>query len=200
MPAEPPRINQASENNKQSILEQLLKVLAPNAKVLEIASGAGVHARHFAAAMPGVEWQPSDREFETFGLVESLGAETLPNIKTPILLDIAQWPNLVAKYDAAYSANCIHVIPEQLLEPYVDGCAKSLAPAGAMLLYGPFKYADKFTTRSNADFDEFLRASYPGGGIRDFEEIDRLAGERGMQFVSDTPMPSNNQFLVWRKA
>ena len=69
-----------------------------------------------------------------------------------------------------------------------------------MLLYGPFKYAGKFTTQSNADFDEFLRASYPGGGIRDFEEIDRLAGERGMQFVSDTPMPSNNQFLVWRKA
>ena len=38
----------------------LRRVLPPDTRVLEIASGAGEHAVYFAAALPGVRWRPSD--------------------------------------------------------------------------------------------------------------------------------------------
>ncbi|MEP2557852.1 MAG: DUF938 domain-containing protein, partial [Rhizobiaceae bacterium] len=93
----------------------------------------------------------------------------------------------------------------ELLTPYVAGAAASLNPGGLMLLYGPYKYGGEFTTPSNADFDQFLRNTYPGidgggsGGIKDFERLDSLAQARGLQLVRDIAMPANNQFLIWRK-
>ena len=134
------------------------------------------------------------------GLVERLEQEAPDNVLPPIIVDITHWPTLRPKYDAVFSANCIHIAPETLLEPYVAGAAKSLKPGGLLLLYGPFKYGGEFTTPSNAQFNEWLGANYPGGGIRDFDVVNGLAEQNGLKFVSDTPMPANNQFLVWCKA
>ena len=96
-------------------------------------------------------------------------------------------------------ANCIHIIPDALVQPYVEGAARSLSPGGLMLLYGPYKYGGDFTTPSNADFDVFLRNTYAGGGIKDVEPIAGHAEAKGLTLVQDIAMPANNQFLIWRK-
>ena len=167
--------------------------------MLEIASGTAQHALHFARHMPDIIWQPSDISLETYGLADTISQSGLPNLRPPIVLDVARWPGFDREYDGVYSANCIHVMPYQNLRPYVVGAARALKPGGMMMLYGPFKYGGQFTTQSNADFDGFLRGTYEAGGIRDFEEVDQLAGEAGLTFFSDEDMPANNQFLIWRK-
>jgi len=195
-----PQFSKSADKNKGVILDQLRRYLAPGAEVLEIASGTGQHAIHFARAMPDVIWQPSDRDLDTFGLQDTLAGENLTNLRAPVELDVTRWPSFDHDYDTVYSANCIHVMPSRNLEPYIAGAAKALKPDGMMMLYGPFKYDGAFTTESNAQFDAFLRGTYEDGGIRDFEEVDRLAVENGLVFLSDTAMPANNQFIVWQKA
>ena len=194
-----PPFSRSAEANKDVILQQLQTVLTPSARVLEIASGTGQHALYFAHHLHGVEWQPSDRDLNEYQLADTIQNAGLKALQQPIVLDVLHWPNLRPKFDAVYSANCIHVMPEGNLKPYVEGAAKSLKQDGCLLLYGPFKYGGEFTTESNGDFNQWLREQYEGAGIRDFETVDQLAKDNGLTFESDTPMPANNQFLVWRK-
>ncbi|MEP1208330.1 MAG: DUF938 domain-containing protein [Rhizobiaceae bacterium] len=194
-----PPFSKSADANKDHILEQLQACLKPHDKVLEIASGTGQHAVHFSQHMPDIVWQSSDLDLTTFGLEQVIAAHPRPNLPTPLRLDIGNWPPLAASYNAVYSANCIHIIGSELLAPYVAGAARSLGQGGLMLLYGPYKYDGDFTTESNAGFDQFLRSTYDGGGIKDFEMLDQLATDNGLELESDTAMPANNQFLIWRK-
>jgi cyclopropane fatty-acyl-phospholipid synthase-like methyltransferase len=194
-----PHFSTSADNNKMPILEQLRTVLNDGNRVLEIASGTGQHALCFSADMPAIDWQPSDRDLQAFGLAETLAKQTRANLLELIVVDIAHWPPMAAKFDAVYSSNCLHIISSELVEPYISGAASCLRPGGSMLLYGPYKYGGNFTTPSNQDFDGFLRKTYPGGGIRDIEMVKELARANGLVFVSDTPMPANNQFMIWRK-
>ncbi len=194
-----PPSSKAAEANKGVILDRLQTVLKPGARVLEIASGSGQHALHFAHHLENVEWQSSDRDLNEYRLIDTIRSADLKNLVAPIVLDILHWPNLRPKFDAVFSANCLHVMPEKNLKPYVEGAAKNLTQDGCLLLYGPFKYDGEFTTESNAEFSKFLTETYEDAGIRDFETVDQLAKDNGLTFESDTPMPANNQFLVWRK-
>src|SRR6185312_6007380 len=60
----------SAERNKDPILAVLTRVLPKRGVVLEIASGTGQHVLHFAKALPGLTWQPSDPDPE---LRESVG-------------------------------------------------------------------------------------------------------------------------------
>jgi len=194
-----PHFSQAAENNKDAILAQLRKILRPQDHVLEIASGTGQHADYFTAAMSDIVWQPSDRDLTEYGLEKYLSTLSRPNLIKPIIIDIDQWPDLPREYDAVYSANCVHIINFPSLEKYIRGATNALKTGGALILYGPFKYGGAFTTESNSQFDVFLRNTYPGSGIRDFEAVDELAQSEGLAFEDDIAMPANNQLLIWRK-
>ena len=198
-PSPPPPFSKSADNNKDHILEQLRACLNSGDAVLEVASGTGQHGLHFSTHMPEITWQCSDLDLETFALGNTLAHHARSNLPMPLVLDIAAWPSLPQTYDAVYSANCIHIIPGELVQPYVEGAAASLKPGGLMLLYGPYKYDGAFTTQSNADFDTFLSNTYPGGGIKDFETLDSLANANGLTLQQDIAMPANNQFLIWRK-
>src|SRR5258708_9896993 len=50
----------AVARNRGPILAVLREVLPAGGTVLEIASGTGEHAIHFAAALPHLVWQPTD--------------------------------------------------------------------------------------------------------------------------------------------
>ena len=50
----------ATVRNREPILEVLREHFAGARRVLEIGSGTGEHAVHFAAALPHLDWQPSD--------------------------------------------------------------------------------------------------------------------------------------------
>mgnify|MGYP000352619361 CR=1 FL=1 len=78
-------------------------------------------------------------------------------------------------------------------------CNMTIEAGGIFCLYGPFNYHGGYTSESNARFDAFLKSRDPDSGIRDFEQLDRLAGEHGLQFRHDHEMPVNNRILVWRK-
>ena len=54
----------AAQRNRDAILQVLRGLLTPCAFVLEIASGSGEHAAHFAAALPDCIFQPSDPDPE----------------------------------------------------------------------------------------------------------------------------------------
>ncbi len=195
---EPP-FSRSADANKDHILNQLTTCLKAGDLVLEIASGTGQHIVHFSKNLPDIHWQSSDVDLVNYGLPEVVANNQCANLLAPLSLDIASWPELNARFDAVYSANCIHIIGSELLAPYVAGAAGVLNPGGLMLLYGPYKYGGEFTTQSNADFDQYLRSSNQGGGIKDFETLDELAKQNGLALENDVDMPANNQFLIWRK-
>jgi hypothetical protein len=84
----------ASERNRDPILEVLRVHFAGRRHVLEIGSGTGQHAVHFAAAMPWLVWQCSDRAEYLPGIRAWLDEAALPNTPAPAELDVAstQWP------------------------------------------------------------------------------------------------------------
>lgn len=191
--------SQAAENNKDVIADVLGTAFAKASRVLEIGSGTGQHAVHFAREMPHLQWQPSDRHEQIAGIQERLAFEGADNILPPVVLDVADHPWKIDAVDAVYSANCVHIMSWAHVEHLFRGVGKVLGDDGLTCLYGPFKYDGAFTTESNARFDQSLRMRNPLSGIRDFEAVDALARQEGMNLVADHAMPANNQLLVWRR-
>ena len=192
--------SQASENNKQPILAVLQRYLTEASRVLEIAGGTGQHAVHFAQAFPQLVWQSSDIPEALSTLMPRITRSGLDNLPEPIALNVdGDWP-VAARFDAIFSANSLHIMAAESVENFFPGAATSLNSGGYLLVYGPFKYGGDFTTESNARFEQWLKARDPASGIRDFEWVNSLAGEVGLEFVEDSAMPANNQLLVWQKS
>ena len=187
----------ASERNKGPILEVLREAFAGCKHVLEIGSGTGQHAVHFALAMPWLVWQPSDLEEAMPGLRKRIFSEGPSNLRAPVLLDVTQLPWDVRKVDGVFTANTLHIMHWPQVEAFFAGLP-TVAKAGTVLaIYGPFRYGGDYTSESNESFDTMLHARDPESGIRDFEAVDALARAAGFTPVADYPMPANNQILVW---
>jgi len=192
--------SQACENNKTPILAVLRQAFAGCRRVLEIGSGTGQHAAHFAAGLPHLVWQPSDRAPNLPGVRAWCEDAGLANLGEPLALDVHQrrWP--LTSFDAAFSANTAHIMHWPAVERMFAGVGEYLEPPGVMALYGPFRYAGRPTAPSNERFDAWLRAQDPGMGVRDFEAVDALARAAGLELLADHAMPANNRALVWRRA
>ncbi|WP_407067636.1 DUF938 domain-containing protein [Marilutibacter alkalisoli] len=199
----------ACDRNRGPILEVLLRHFANARHVLEIGSGTGQHAVHFAAAMPWLAWQCADRAEYLPGIGQWLDEAGLPN--TPPAIELAAVaaplpgfspsPPLpdAAGYDAVFSANTLHIMGWAEVEAFFAGLATVLAPAATVVVYGPFNYGGGYTSASNREFDGWLKARDPRSGIRDFEAVNALAAGIGLRLVEDVAMPANNRCLVWRR-
>ena len=77
--------------------------------------------------------------------------------------------------------------------------AECIKLGGLMACYGPFNYNGQFTSASNAQFDQSLRMRDPHSGVRNFEDLQKLAEDAGLHFLCDYEMPANNRMLVWQK-
>ncbi|HVI59589.1 MAG TPA: DUF938 domain-containing protein [Luteimonas sp.] len=191
----------ACERNREPILAVLRDCFADRRRVLEIGSGTGQHAVHFAAAMPWLAWQCSERAEHLPGIRAWLDEAGLANTPPPLELDVARGPWPVRGYDAVFSANTLHIMGWPGVEAFFAGVGRLLADAdgGVLAVYGPFNYAGAHTSDSNRAFDAWLQARDPRSGIRDFEAVDALANAVGLRLADDVAMPANNRCLVWRR-
>jgi cyclopropane fatty-acyl-phospholipid synthase-like methyltransferase len=191
--------SQACERNKGPILRVLAGALAASATVLEIGSGSGQHAVHFAGHLAHLTWQPSELGAQLAPLAERVHLQGPPNLKSPIELDIRQLPWAVPRVDAVFSANTLHIVAWQAVEDFFRGVGAVLCAPGVLCVYGPFRYGGRYTSDSNAEFDRYLKERDAASGIRDFEALEALAQAQGLSLAGDYAMPANNQTLVWHR-
>lgn len=190
--------SQACENNKTFILSILAHSFQSNKTVLEIGSGTGQHAVHFAENMPWLSWQTSDVIENHQGISQWLNASPASNLIAPIVLDLNNpWP--MTQVDAIYTANTLHIVSWPLVQAFFQGVSQHLATGGKCCIYGPFNYQGKFTSESNASFDLWLKERDSDSGIRDIEAIVELAEKAGLSLETDHEMPANNRLLVFKK-
>jgi SAM-dependent methyltransferase len=190
----------ACERNRGPIAEVLVRHFAACRSVLEIGSGTGQHAVHFAAELAHLRWQSSDRADYLPGVCAWLAHAGLPNTPPPVELDVArteQWPSV--RFDAAFSANTLHIMAWSEVQALFQMLGTVLDPIATLAVYGPFKYAGRHTSESNAAFDAQLRETAAHRGIRDFEAVDALARAQGLVLREDIAMPANNRCLVWAR-
>ncbi len=189
----------ATERNREAIREVLQRELPATGTVLEIASGTGQHAMHFAAAFPDLVWQPSDPDATAHASIAAYRAESnLANLAAPLELDVTEpWP--IEAVDAIVCINMVHISPWESALALFAGAGQRL-PEGALLyLYGPYRF-DGTTAASNEQFDQSLRARDPRWGVRDVRELGAAASEHGLVLRGAVAMPANNHSLLFRRA
>lgn len=190
----------ACERNRDPILAVIAPLFAPPcAHVLEIGSGTGQHAVYFAARLPHLQWQCSDQARHLSGMRLWLDEAALPNTPPPLALDVseAHWPAL--RVDAVFTANTLHYMPAESAAALLARASEVLRPGGLLVAYGPFNVAGRYTSESNARFDEWLRSVDPRFAIRDMGVLDDQARLHGLHRVGQHDMPAHNFCLVWQK-
>ena len=188
----------ACERNRDPILTVMRERFADRRRVLEIGSGTGQHAAHFAAALPQLIWQTSDVAAHLPGIRLWLAEAQLPNTPEPLLFDVNQaWP--AGPFDAIFSANTLHIMGWDEVVLLFAGLPAVMGPGAMLTVYGPFNEGGRFSSAGNADFDAALRAADPRRGIRDIEAVDALAQAAGLVRIDDHAMPANNRCLTWQR-
>lgn len=192
-----------ADRNKEPILEVIADLLSQSSRVLEVGSGTGQHALYFAEQMPHLTWVPSDFSDGLEILRSQFAQNAMPNIAEPIDLDVRNLPwDQSIKHndiDLVYTTNTLHIMSWSAVENFFEGVEQILQERGHLVVYGPFKYAGNFTTPSNAQFDLWLKNRDPESGVRDFEAVDELARNIGLNLLHDHAMPANNQCLIWQR-
>ncbi|WP_018266273.1 DUF938 domain-containing protein [Methylosinus sp. LW4] len=189
----------AAARNRGPILDVLRAELPAEGLVLEIASGTGEHSAHFATHLPGLVFQPTDRDERARESVAAwVSAMALPNLRAPLALDATQLPWPVTKADAIVCINMIHISPWESTESLFATAAAMLPEGAPVCLYGPYKRGGAHTAPSNEEFDASLRASNPAWGVRDIETVIACAQKNGFSEPRIVEMPANNLTLVFR--
>ncbi len=189
----------ACERNREPILDVLRERFARCRHVLEIGSGTGQHAVHFAAALPHLVWQTSDVAGHLGGIRQWLDDAALPNTPAPLHFDVNQPFGAAGQYDAVFSANTLHIMGWPEVQRLFAALPGLTSPGALLTLYGPFNYDGRFSSASNAQFDAQLRQGNPHGGIRDFEAAHALATVAGFELLEDRAMPANNRCISWQR-
>jgi len=191
--------SESCNQNRDAILKIIKPLFKDRKNILEIGSGTGQHAVYFAQKMPHLIWHTSDKKENHPGILAWIEEAALDNVRAPIALDVSrnEWPTY--EIDAIFSANTAHIMSWPEVETLMAGVGEKLATNGLFILYGPFNHDGKFTSESNARFDQWLKNRDPLSGVRDFEELDKLAKDAGMRLDNNFEMPANNRMLCWRK-
>ena len=189
----------ACERNKDPILEVLRLRFADRTQVLEIGSGTGQHAVYFARELGHLTWYPTERLAYLTDLTERVKTEGPANLRAPTVLDVRQavWP--VRGADAVFTANTLHIMSWPEVMVLFKGIAAVLPPGGVLCIYGPFRYAGRYTSESNREFDLMLQERDPESGLRDIEAVSLLADQYGLHLDADLDLPANNRLLAFIK-
>ncbi len=191
--------SEACERNKGPILEVLRGYFADRSQVLEIGSGTGQHALYFAAHLPHLTWHPTERLGFLPDLAARVQAEGGRNLRQPTVLDVRQpvWP--LARVDAVFTANTLHIMSWSEVGALFAGIGVTLAPGGRLCIYGPFRYDGGYTSPSNLEFDRMLQERDPDSGLREIHAVTALAAGVGLRLAVDHDLPAYNRLLAFIK-
>lgn len=191
----------ATLRNREPIAQVLAEELPESGLVLEVASGTGEHAVYFSERFPALEWQPSDPDRDAIASILAYKAERPDlNMRLPIVLD-AQEPERweIRDADAIVCINMVHISPWKATEGLFEGAARILGGNNLpLVLYGPYFEQGVEPAPSNIAFDESLRSRNEQWGIRQIEDVDRIADANGFARTARHEMPANNLCLVYR--
>jgi hypothetical protein len=200
MTADRRRHSPAAQRNRAAILEVLLRVLPPAGSALEIASGSGEHAAHFAQGLPDWRWQPTDADADALASIKAWCAG-IANVLPPLQLDVASpvWAGVGDELAAIFCANLLHISPWPTCAALMQGAARHLSANGLLLVYGPFVVAGEATATSNLAFDADLRSRNADWGLRHLGDVATVAAAAGLKLRERIAMPANNLILVWQR-
>lgn len=199
-------VSDACERNRGPIAAALDAWMGDRRHVLEIGSGTGQHAVHFAQRWPHLQWQPSDHADALAGINAWRDDAALPNLQAPFVLQ-AELPPAVplavpqgtAPFDAVFSANTLHIMGWEHVRALFAGLPSVTLPGALLAIYGPFNDGGRYTSESNAQFDAWLKARDARSGIRNAEDVQALARAAGFHAQADLALPANNRLLVWQR-
>jgi hypothetical protein len=190
----------AAERNKGPIAEALSQLLPPTGRVLEIGSGTGQHVLHFARVMPNLLWQPTEPDSDCLRSIAGWLSVAAPaNVQAPLRLDVhdGAWP--LPSADAIVCINVLHIAAWSATLDLMRGADRTLPADGLVYLYGPYRVGGRHTCASNQTFDAHLRAANPLWGVRELDDVIKVAGDAGFALQERMAMPANNMGIVFRK-
>jgi SAM-dependent methyltransferase len=187
--------SEACERNKAPILDVLATAFAERVHVLEIGSGTGQHAVHFATHLPHLIWHPTERLSYLADLGARVKLEGPPNLRAPTVLDVKQtiWP--LRSADAIFTANTLHIMSWPEVADMYRGLDTVLSAGGVLCVYGPFRYEGRCTSDSNQAFDRMLQERDPMSGLRNIRDVAALGAQYGLRLRADHDLPANNRLL-----
>jgi SAM-dependent methyltransferase len=200
----------AFHRNHPAIWSVLQRFLAgKSGDVVEVGSGTGQHVVDFARRIPEIIWWPSDLNEQHLNSIAAWRAHAgLANVRPPLRIDLSDPAWYLEMHDgsgpkkllAVFCANVIHIAPWRVAEGLFAGAGRYLPADGRLFLYGPFKRGGKHTAISNAVFDSSLRDRDPEWGVRDIEDLEKLAADAGLALIEIAEMPANNLTLVFGRS
>ncbi|VAV87576.1 SAM-dependent methyltransferases, partial [hydrothermal vent metagenome] len=189
----------AAERNAPAITEMIRQHAAPTGKALEIASGTGQHVVAFAAALPGLAWQPTEIDAARRHSINAWAKQAdLPNLHPAIALDATTpgWSRQHVGYDVMVLINLTHLISAPETQIIFNEVANTLAPGGRFFLYGPFLRDGVATSEGDKTFHASLRAKDPEIGYKDTGDIYDWLQIAGLDVVQMEEMPANNLMII----
>ncbi len=198
----------AGNRNKDPILDVLKEKLPKNAgRILEMASGSGMHINFFAPHFEHLHFHPTDKDQEVFENIKKLSSENgNENIADPVHLDLTDpstWfnPGEKGSFDAIFCINIFQVAPISIADGMMECASHLLTEGGILIIYGPFKVEGGFTTESNQEFHNTLAShQVPEWGLKDVADLKKAAANHQMKLQEVIDMPSNNFSLVFCRA
>lgn len=194
------RLSAPSAERNASAITQALQDIAPRSgRALEIASGTGQHVVHFAAALPGLIWQPSEIDPARRASIDAhAGDAALPNLRAAIALDATAdgWGARHGDQDLIVLINLLHLISTPEARTLIKEAALALASTGRFAIYGPFLRDGVATSEGDARFHASLCAQDPEIGYKDLAEVMDWLQAAGLDPITPQEMPANNLMLV----
>lgn len=173
-------------------------------RILEMASGSGMHINFFAPHFEHLHFHPTDKDTEVFDNIKKLAGEHgNDNIADPVHLDLTDpdtWfnPGPEKSFAAIFCINIFQVAPISIADGMMNCASKLLKDDGILIIYGPFQNEGQFSTDSNKDFHDTLSSiGVTEWGLKDIADLKQKAAAHGMELKEIIDMPSNNFSLIF---
>ncbi len=194
----------ATSRNRDHIASVLSNYVSPNGLFLEIASGSGEHGVFFQKTFPSIIWQTSDPELmhrkSIISWINHMGLSS--KMPHPLDIDVVKIPWPVSKdirslIKGIVCINMIHISPWSCTKALFEESKNHLDKNSFLMLYGPFLTKTKQTCESNLNFDQSLKSQNPLWGLRDLDDVNKIALKNGFRHDKTVEMPANNLSVIY---